>query len=141
MARASSLRNWLFWASAIQNSRMLQRASRCTGSSESLIARSQSAAFSHGQLEPWTNFIRLGLRLRGITPLCPRITQTCIAAKSGRLCPLSKAGISVQGMSALPLIVLQNSAAVLALADFEMMISLGVSWLRVSNSFMSWQPG
>jgi len=44
-------------------------------------------------------------------------------------------------LSAFGRIVLQNSAAVLALADFEMMISLGVSWLRVSNSFMSWQPG
>jgi hypothetical protein len=48
VAKASSLRNRLLCASAIQNSRMLVSVSRCNGSSVILIARSQSAAFSHG---------------------------------------------------------------------------------------------
>jgi hypothetical protein len=48
VAKTLSLRNLLFSASAIQNSRILLSVSRCTGSSVILIARSQSAAFSHG---------------------------------------------------------------------------------------------
>ena len=59
IAKASSFRNRLFCASAIQNSRMLVSVSRCNGSSVILTARSQSAAFSHGSTEPRSYLYRI----------------------------------------------------------------------------------
>jgi hypothetical protein len=48
LTKSPSLRNGRALASEIQNSRILAKFSRCTGSKVSLSARSQSAAFSHG---------------------------------------------------------------------------------------------
>ena len=60
-AKLSSLRNRLSCASAIQNSRILFNISRCIGSNVSLIARSQSAAFSNGSAKAMDRSYRTGL--------------------------------------------------------------------------------